>query len=100
MKWLWLVFWDPILAFDLRDEHGEPDHGKITGFVMAWAILIALLWTGGRIPSLGHTITLLAAAMGSRVFIAFLRSRTVTVQQTHREFGGSTEDVDADDLLR
>lgn len=82
MKWFLLLLWDPVKAMDLQDVWGRPDHGKIAGWVMAWAILICLLYTGGEIPSLGHTIALLAAAQGARVFIAFLKSRTVTAQET------------------
>lgn len=105
MKWLLLLLWDPVAALDLDDAEGRVDHGKMIGWVMAWAILATLLATGGKIPSLGHTITLLAAAQGTRTFIAFLKSKTVTVEGTMQEglapeHGGKSDEDDADALLR
>ena len=83
LDWVLGQLWSPIVrALDLVDRQGEHDHGKIIGLLFAGAILGILVWTDGRVPSLGHTIALLAAAFGSRVFIAFLRSRTVTSQET------------------
>lgn len=81
MKWFLWLLWDPMYALDLKDDKGCPDHGKIVGWVMAWALLGALLATNGRVPSLGHTIALLAAAQGSRVFVAFLKYKTATAHE-------------------
>lgn len=80
--WLLRHTWCPIVrALDLLDREGQHDHGKIIGLLFASAILVTLALTDGRVPSVGHTIALLAAAFGPRIFIAFLRSRTVTSQE-------------------
>lgn len=76
MKWLWLLARDPLAAFDLEDANGGPDHGKLAGFMAFWVFVI-LIWLD-RVPPLGHTIVMFSAAFGSRAFMAFLRSRTVT----------------------
>jgi hypothetical protein len=81
LKWILLLLWNPVKALDLCDNKGSPDHGKIIGWIMAWAVLISLLITSGKVPSLGHTIALLAAAQGTRVFVAFLKYKTVTAHE-------------------
>lgn len=77
MKSLWLkLLW----AFDLIDNAGQPDHGKLAGFVAFWTF-IALIVVG-KLPSVGHTIVLFSAAFGPRMFIAFLKNRTVTATES------------------
>jgi hypothetical protein len=81
MKWLWLLLWDPITAFDLGDDCGQIDHGKVIGFVGFWAILISLFVSGGKVPTLGHTISLLSAVFGSRYWLAFLKSKAAIARE-------------------
>jgi hypothetical protein len=80
MKWLVQLLWDPVTALDLTDSKGSVDHGKAIG-LLAFSVFVALIvW--GRLPPLGHTIALLSAVFGSRVFIGFLKSRTVSVTES------------------
>lgn len=78
--WLWLRY-GPHVALDWLDAHGAIDHGKAAADLVIAALTttdcIVSITKGQFIPA-GHIITLIAGAMGSRVFIAFLRSRTVT----------------------
>ena len=79
MKWFWWALWHPLAAFDLIDPRGKPDHGKVMGWIGFWTFIVLILID--KLPSLGHTIALLAAVYGSRVFVAFLRSRAVTAHE-------------------
>ena len=65
----WDMIRNPWRTLDLIDAKGAPDHGKLIGLFFAIAILVSLIFTKGTVPSLGHTIALLAGAFGSRVFI-------------------------------
>lgn len=78
--WLWLRY-GPHVALDWLDEHGAIDHGKAAADLVIAALTATdcvVSITVRQFVPVGHIITLIAGAMGSRVFIAFLRSRTVT----------------------
>lgn len=82
MKFLWLLLWNPVEALDWSDGHGHNDHGKVVSGLVIFAILLMLWFSKGLVPSLGHTITLVSGAFGARVWLAFLRSRSVTLART------------------
>lgn len=62
--------------FDLLDKHGHTDHGKMMGFVFFWTIVTFKAF--GVSFSLGELMILGSMIYGARMFMAFLRSRTVT----------------------
>lgn len=81
MKWLVLLLWDPVMALDFCDaKTGRMDHGKLVAFLMFWGFYVLILL--GKLPPLGHTITLCAAGFGALTFRTFLRSKTVTDTET------------------
>jgi len=85
MKWLLRLLVDPADALDWTDEHGRIDHGKVMADLVILALLFAVIRVSvlaNAFPPIAWGITLIAGAMGSRVFIAFLRSRTVTSTET------------------
>lgn len=101
MRWnpldaVFTLVWLPIVrAFDLRDAGGEVDHGKAAGFLAFWAFIV-LIAVGKVVATLGVVITLCASMFGSRVFVAFLRSRSVTVAATESHSTIITERRDAE----
>lgn len=96
LPWVARVVWDTDKELDLVDDKGNPDHGKaLTTIVILWVLILVTI---GRTPVVGLVVTLLAAAFGARVFIAFLRSKTVTSteQVVFREHGANTEEIPVD----
>lgn len=65
-----------VVALDMVDSKGEPDHGKIMGFVF-FCVVVTLKVLGISF-TLGELIVLASCIFGARVFIALLKSRTVT----------------------
>ena len=95
VRWLFATFWLPVAdAFDLVDNAGQVDHGKAAGFLAFWVFV--WLVVVDRLPPLGHTIVMFSAMFGSRVFIAFLKSRTVTATETVVENHQITERRDTE----
>jgi hypothetical protein len=79
MKRLWLGF---LWAFDLLDPKGAPDFGKWAVCAVLVVYMTLLVWRGPTaLPSLGHTITILSAAFGSRMFLAFLKAKAATSEE-------------------
>lgn len=88
IKRLWLAL---LWAFDLVDPKGNPDHGKLAGYTAFW-VFVALIWLG-REPSLGLAITLIAAAFGPRMFVAFLKSKSVTASEARTVIDQTTRTI-------
>jgi hypothetical protein len=79
MKWLALLAWDPATALDWRTKDGGLDHGKVLSDLVIGtfvAVLSVVALRTKTFPPVLWGITAIAGAMGSRVFIAFLRSKT------------------------
>ena len=84
MKWLLLLFWNPVDALDLRDRAGQVDHGKIIGFFTFLAVFSALMLYvvgRGKLLPLGHTIALISTAYGWAGWRAFLASKSATSRE-------------------
>lgn len=84
MKFLWQLFWDPVVALDLRGADGRPDHGKIVGFwtfssMLAVLFLYVVGW--GKLLPLGHTIALISTAYGWVGWRTFLKSKAATAHE-------------------
>lgn len=100
MKWLWWLATDAARAFDWYDDTGVTiDHGKVVADWVIACLLAAVVSTAVRtavFPPVGIVIALIAGAMGSRVFIAFLRSRTVTEHDSVALTEPIARDIDVD----
>lgn len=83
-KWaLWRIpamIVDPVEGFDLVDNKGEPDQGKIVPFTVIVATLVFHA-IGNPMP-LWHVITLVSAAFGYGSWRTFLKSKTATLTST------------------
>jgi hypothetical protein len=79
MKWLWMLFWEgPNHALDWDDNKGNVDHAKAVADIIVFAfttILAIVALRTSTFPPLGWGIALIAGAFGSRMFMAFLRSK-------------------------
>jgi hypothetical protein len=82
MKWLVTLLWHgPDKALDWYGPDGKIDHGKAFADIVVFVLLVVVAVVAARkleFPPLGWGVVLIAGAMGTRVFIAFLKSRTVT----------------------
>lgn len=81
--WLVQLLYNPVDALDLRDKRDVVDHGKVMGFFI-FLCLMALIFAG-KLPSLGHTLIIVAAAYGFNMFREFLKTKSVSYQQTVNE---------------
>ena len=84
MRWLWMIFWDPLSAFDLRDNAGQPDHSKIAGLI-AFLCLYGLevyLVLHQHIPSAWEWLILGTLPFGWVAWRTLLKYRTVTSTTT------------------
>lgn len=95
--WILRVLWDTDDVLDLKDDEGKPDHGKSVG-LLAFLCFVALIAVGIIPPSIGIVIVLIAAIFGQRVFIAFLRSRTVTSNEQVVKWEGPIEEPRAREI--
>ncbi len=80
MTWLLMILKNPLMAFDLVDSKGDPDHGKVMGFLAFWAFVALAI--AQRLPSVGHTLIMFSGIYGARTFIAFLKTKSVTATGT------------------
>lgn len=95
MKWILWLLWDPLAALDLNDANGRPDHGKVAGFFFAGAFIGLIVFS--KLPTLGHTIAIIACGFGSIMFRTFLKAKgesTFAVMQAD-DITGRVDDPDA-----
>lgn len=104
MKWIALLLWNPPDALDWYGKDGKIVNSKVASdlvvFALVTAVMIVTIRTS-QLPPVAWGIVLIAGAMGARVFMAFLRSKTVTSAETVTlEYGPKTHDHDDGTPLR
>jgi len=80
--WPWPIkplYW-VYFALDWIDSREQPDHGKVQVDLVIWTAL-AFHYVGKPL-SLGAMMILISASFGSRIWLAFLKSRVVTSVET------------------
>ena len=77
-RWPWLLraLWNPVIGFDLLDNKGHADHGKI----IPWAFLVfaCVMAAVGRNLSWYELLALGSLSFGSGAWRTFLKSRVVS----------------------
>jgi hypothetical protein len=80
MKWLFTLLWSPKVALDWHDQKGTGyDHAKVLVDCLLFAFTGILGYVAIQtktFPPMGWGIVMIAGAFGSRMFMAFLRSKT------------------------
>lgn len=91
MKWLWMLLKNPADALDWWDTADKLDHGKVMADIVILSMLAVTLVVAlhtGLFPPAYMVVALIAGGMGPRIFLALIRSKSITTQETVKyEFG-------------
>ena len=90
MRWLFLLLLDPPKALDWHGPDGKLANAKVVSDLVVFALAIATVYVTVKTKHFPPTMlatALIAGAMGTRVFLSFLKSKNEEPEKKDLDMG-------------